>query len=250
MDRLPQELISAILSNIDKREGRYQKARLATISRQWQYAVERINLHSFILKDADLELFASLLSQRHRHALVKSVTFYVVLPGYSDNACRAGEAEAAREATSRVFSEAVHALFGVLEGVENEEGIYLCVGSYSQKVPYRPEHFKTQITDPEEPKDLWERRYRASFLHLGDPGKLPVLTSVGEFYYCMNTHERRNDEPASVLAMVAKMKGLRKTTLNLCDRGSHPLEVRQMSRYSMSSHPIRCIAQLIKPPHV
>ena len=42
--------------------------------------------------------------------------------------------------------------------------------------------------------------------------------------------------------MVSKMTGLEKTTLKICSRGSLPLEMRHMSRYSMSLHPILCIS--------
>ncbi|KAK2801610.1 hypothetical protein FQN50_007671 [Emmonsiellopsis sp. PD_5] len=203
MDRFPQEIISAILSYFDSKTDRSEITKLATISRQWQFAVERINLHRIEVKSTELSRFANLFrpSQRHRQVLVKGVYFNVVLPSYSDEACREYEAENDKETNSQVFSEAIHGLFRILHGIGGD-GIYLNLDAYSRMDSlWRPDSERKRVPY-RYPPDLWGDRYRASFLQLRDPGQLPVLSNIATFS-CQ--HQSRHIAPASLMAMAGKM---------------------------------------------
>lgn len=150
-----------------------------SISRQWQFAVELINLRSFAFESTDLSVFANLFrpSQRHRHVLVKSFRFHVALPSYSGEACYEYETEDEKETNSQVFSEAIHGPFKVLKEVKNGDGIFLNVVTYSPMDTYRRPNADMAYLDP---KDLWGKRYQASFLQLRNPEQLPVLSSVSD----------------------------------------------------------------------
>ncbi|PGH15164.1 hypothetical protein AJ79_02529 [Helicocarpus griseus UAMH5409] len=243
MDKFPQEIISAILSHIEQdedsdAEDQPQIRRYATISRQWQYAVERITLDNIEVESTELSTFANLFrpSQNHRRTLVKAIFYNVLLPAYSDEACCEYENEDEKEANNQAFSNAISGLFNVLESLDDDEvrkagGLILCLNSYSPMDTNKLPAYKRKIREARlgDRKDLWEKRYRASFLQLKNPEWLPVLSNISEFV-CREGYHSRNIEPASGFAIAAKFKHLERCTLEFCDKGHISTEVRRRNR--------------------
>ncbi|PGH01536.1 hypothetical protein AJ79_07883 [Helicocarpus griseus UAMH5409] len=241
MDRFPQEIVSVILDylNTGKRK-RSHLLRYVTISRQWQYAVERLNLNGleFESTETDLAMFADLFrpSQSHRSTLVKDVVYNIVLPKYSDAACGKVETESDKESNNRVFAEAICNLFKILKSLDNEEvrragGLMLDIQAYSPMDTHRRPNSEKKRNDTRrgKRKDLWTKRYWASFLQLKDHDSIPVLSNVSIFYTRASYHSR-NVEPASAIAIMSKLKGLKTCDMSFSDREVIGREVRQMNR--------------------
>ncbi|PGH15129.1 hypothetical protein AJ79_02655 [Helicocarpus griseus UAMH5409] len=240
MDKFPQEIISAILGHFDEKEDRSQIISFATISRQWQFAVERFNLRCVKVESTALSTFANLFrpSQSHRNVLVKVIHFGAVLPSYSDEACCEYETEIEKDTNSQVFSEAIHELFKVLREIKNSGGFHLDVDAWSPMDSHRrPDAERKRYFG--DPNDLWEKRYQTSFLQLRDHERLPVLSNISSFS-CRASRHGRYIEPASAMAMVAKMTDLEKATLVFYDEDDLSVETRQMNRYNLAKAMSAC----------
>ncbi|PGH16347.1 hypothetical protein AJ79_01889 [Helicocarpus griseus UAMH5409] len=244
MDKFPQEIVSSIVGHLKRSD----LPSYATISRQWQYAVERLILQAVRFESTELSAFEHLFrpSESHRRTLIKSVDLHVVLPTYSDAACGEYEDDCEKEANSQVFSRAIHGLFKIFESLDDEDvrragGLELKIDAYSPMDTHRrPDHDrKREATRYGSRKDLWTERYQASFLQLKDCEHLPALSNVSELH-CSESYHTRHIEPASVMALVAKLRNLKRCYLQFYDQDVLDLELRQINRYNLAKAVSAC----------
>ena len=123
MNGLPLEIIDIIVSHLPKwtddvAQPRRELVRpkIASVSRKWQLAVERVVCREVRFKNAELDAFASVFSQPRRRALIETLRFEIVLPTYSDTECAVYESDQDRLASNRAASEAVASLLHLLSG--------------------------------------------------------------------------------------------------------------------------------------
>ena len=123
MNGLPLEIIDIIVSHLPKwtddvAQPRRELVRpkIASVSRKWQLAVERVVCREVRFKNAELDAFASVFSQPRRRALIETLRFEIVLPTYSDTECAVYESDQDRLANNRAASEAVASLLHLLSG--------------------------------------------------------------------------------------------------------------------------------------
>ncbi|CAJ2513905.1 Uu.00g020240.m01.CDS01 [Anthostomella pinea] len=112
MDRLPQEIYDEIGALLH--DPAFCRPALATVSRQWQIAIERQTFRNIRLRSTDLGCFQQIVQHRRRR-YVNAINYLIVLPGYSDEKRRQFEREDDRRANDEVFTTVVHRLFHRLE---------------------------------------------------------------------------------------------------------------------------------------
>lgn len=175
MDQLPPELISVIVSHLDREAiGPY-----ASLSRQWQVAVESITFRHLRLDSTDLNQFQRRLSIQHRRAALETLDYFASLPAYSDDRCAKVERRREREANNAAFTEAVNSLFTILKNWEED-------GNHRRRAG-RPITLNlcalspTDIAAPRPYDDMGEHRYERSILTLLDPCSLPQIERVVSF---------------------------------------------------------------------
>ncbi|EKG12146.1 F-box domain cyclin-like protein, partial [Macrophomina phaseolina MS6] len=175
MDQLPPELISVIVSHLDREAiGPY-----ASLSRQWQVAVESITFRHLRLDSTDLNQFQRRLSIQHRRAALETLDYFASLPAYSDDRCAKVERRREREANNAAFTEAVNSLFTMLKNWEED-------GNHRRRAG-RPITLNlcalspTDIAAPRPYDDMGEHRYERSILTLLDPCSLPQIERVVSF---------------------------------------------------------------------
>ncbi|RMZ10238.1 hypothetical protein D0860_03890 [Hortaea werneckii] len=229
---LPPELLAHIVSYLVP-EGPLSP--YASISRDWQYAVEARTFSSLRLETDGLTKFERLVadSHVHRRAAVRSISFTAVLPAYDDIACAQFENEVDKQANNESFSDSIQRLFSALakcDDVANPRPIKLLLHA-----PYSPmdrghrDHIHpirsdkgseigllgqdtdwTQFWKYKERRkalgDLYEHRYEHSYLRLLDPRKLPAIRRIHFSHAFVN--ELRYVEPATIVHISRKMPNL------------------------------------------
>jgi hypothetical protein len=112
MERLPQEVVARIAEYLPKRhEGKQIRAALATLSSQWQYAIERFTFKSLHITSDDLEdFYAAFASHSTRRSFLRDLHLDIILPQHSDDDSADYETAAVRAANNDVFSRHVSAL--------------------------------------------------------------------------------------------------------------------------------------------
>ena len=102
------ELITLILSFLDLDE----LINYVTVSKSWQYAVERCIFRKIHLKSTDLDLFGHIFVG-HRRAALADLT-------YSDHQCARFETDEDRRYNNEALTEAIHGLFTILHSWDQE----------------------------------------------------------------------------------------------------------------------------------
>ena len=218
---LPQELIDLVASYIQRWEqgnrtfdwdsGEKSRTLLpayATISRSWQYAIERQTFHKICLKTTELDNFCQFLVN-HRRKLLRRLKLDVILPTYTDEACAKFETEADRQSNNKVFSKAVRDLLFLLgswnieaTGAEEhgksliEPSLCLCIRTCYSPMDSGLIWGKRQFGRPH---DLSAHRHESSLLRLESIEDIQQIPQVTSF---RTLHTKRNIEPRS-LAMIA-----------------------------------------------
>ena len=226
---LPQELIDLVASYIqhwehDNRtfdwhwgnDSRTMLPAYATISRAWQYAIERQTFHTIRLRSTELKDFCHLLVS-HRWSLLKRLEFNVILPTYTEKACAKFETETDRQSNNKVFSKAVRDLLTLLGSWQNESqgpgkqkhsliepSLYLRIRAcYS---PMDSGYLGWGKQRSTRPHDLGKHRHEFSLLRLESIEDIQQIPQVTSFH---TSHTKRNIEPRSLAMIASKFPHLR-----------------------------------------
>ena len=249
MDRLPQELHSLILSFVERYEYRkgarcsnQQLPRLATVSRKWQYTVERLTFERITVRSDKLPEFQIIYTAPRRHML-KWLTYNVVLPVYDDDACARSETEAEKRANDEVFTRAIQNLFSILKSWEDaslqahSQPITLSLheifspmdGYYGERKRYEERRFLQFVGKRQ---DLFEDRYIHSRIHLLDTLELPTLRRVSCFEN--SRINLRMIDYRAVIDIAAKCQSLQEIRLDLYDNEEKYLDLRARRRHDFA----------------
>ena len=244
------ELIALTLSFLDREE----LVKYVTISRSWQYAVERWTFQTIHLKSTDLDVFRDIVVG-HRRATLADLSYDVILPTYSDHRCARFETEEDKRDNNEALTEAIHGIFSILhswnQGTAHGKGISKQTRSISFKLnAYSPmdvdhrenvdvedQRFQAQLAGGR--KDLFEHRYEHSFLRVLRLAELPVLLQVTSFYAEELCYSRRI-EGASLAGIAAKSPNLERIVWAVNDNEKRYPDVRRLHRYgnSNSANPV------------
>ena len=252
MNSLPQEIIDHIsaISFQDQVKAvgiapfadlPFDRPLLATISRRWQYAIERQSFSVINLKSTDLHIFQQAVTG-HRRRFLESLRYTIILPAYSEEACTQFERDADRQINSAAFTTALYGLFQILQswGSISDSGspYALCVivkGIYSptdnnrRQSSVRParvyrRHLRAGDPVTVHQRHLYSYRFHFSSLHLLQPIDLPVVPAIRRFVaFHGGGYNRRTIAPESILEIMAKAPRLKSVWLSYVDRlTSHP----------------------------
>ena len=126
MDRLPQELISHSATFIEREDDQSHVPLLlrsrepsklppyATVSRKWQYAIERRTFLETWLKSTELDYFSETMIARRRRSLAV-LQYEIVLPTYGEAKCAKLETDDDKRLSNECFTDAIHALFRMMK---------------------------------------------------------------------------------------------------------------------------------------
>ncbi|KAH7024763.1 uncharacterized protein B0I36DRAFT_366678 [Microdochium trichocladiopsis] len=192
MERLPRDIYDEICTYIDRTS--FDRPALATVSRQWQIAVERLTFKELCLKSTELDTFQLILQEPRRRPLTR-LKFIVVLSSYGDEMrCKFENADD-RSANDQAFTDAFTTLFEILHQWNPQE-----VGSVEfilEDIYSISDHAFIRISDPSRDTekaisrvlldenqnegwkviDLWSFRFCYSYIRFTENYTLPAVST-------------------------------------------------------------------------
>ncbi|KAK4034681.1 hypothetical protein C8A01DRAFT_18560 [Parachaetomium inaequale] len=257
MDRLPEEIVDNIISHLaaGSRDGIHENnwvdsdgswidndpawaalAPYATVSRRWQEPVEARTFARIILTPERLAspLAAQALTPDRVRRFVRSVQVHVVLPTYDEEARGRREDDADRAANDAAFTEVVRNVFALLSSVDTATDGYrpkirLSMAARCVSDTKDWEARKWEYNVGHEPNDIFEARYKSSYLDLersiqDGTDALPELRCISEFQVrsiAGPAPHYRHFAPRVVCLMASKMSCLETVDWDLKDDMDH-----------------------------
>jgi hypothetical protein len=201
MDNLPQELINRIVWYAERYPGQdkwypaieqsfgltespSQFPRLTNLNRLWKEAVETITFRHLGIKSDDLDTLQSIVTGNRRKYLAK-ISFTVLLPEYSYEACAWVESRDEQRLNDEAFTKGICDLFAVLKAWEDggvQNALRLDLNTAASPTDYRMDGLKRDELMYDiaigKCKDILSDRWEKSRLHYLKPDILPVLSNV------------------------------------------------------------------------
>lgn len=198
MESLPQELINKIALHLERCPDEPQVPILqqqvthssklppfATISSHWREAVEFVTFHSLRIKSDELSHFQAMVTGNRRKHLTK-LSFEVLLPEYSEEACGRVESQEEQKLNNRTFTQGIRDLFSILkmwedEGLQSILRLELPYGNAFSPTDLRlrnREQIRLEIAQRKRGKDIFEQRFEQSLLELSEPSEVPTLSNI------------------------------------------------------------------------
>ena len=258
MTELPQEVIDNIASCLQRRDnesavrvldrGPSKLPSYATISKQWQFAIEIRTFREVKLKSPDVSFFSRIMN-KDRRAMLQYLEVEIVLPTYSDKACAKFENKKDRKANNEAFTTAVKDLLGLLRSWHTEDrsvnndfavseagslklllhNCYSPMDSYHRgKEKYRADK---EDWDLGRRHDLFEHRYESSIIRLDDSEEIGTVPQISQFDV---SQSHRKLEPRSVAVIASKFPRLKSINWTLAESERKDAVLRQQMRYGMS----------------
>jgi hypothetical protein len=229
MDKLPATILHEICTFMDPLV--FPRPALATISRQWQMAIERQVFKQICLKSSELRCFEKIVQTRHRRRYINEINYIIELPAYSDSARCQFEFEEDRQVNNEAFTAALRDLFLLLKSWDlHVEGsiqltvldVYSVTDHEFLRVGLRPLGTNlagytrlgdtVQDREVQQKLDLWNWRHTYSHLDLVQP-ELPTVFTISSF--SINGATTRKVSPCAVLSIAMKLPKVRDITLQL-----------------------------------
>ncbi|KAB2578838.1 hypothetical protein DBV05_g2605 [Lasiodiplodia theobromae] len=236
MDQLPPEIVALVVSFLDEGNvGAY-----ATVSRQWQVAIENVTFRRLRVQSSELALFSERLAHPRRRATLGEIAYEVILPAYSVDRCAKFERRREREVNNAAFNKAITELFALLKSWEEEDG-----GRSGQHHAVRPGggcrgislHLGAYaLTDVATPRpldwyrDLGEHRYEKSVLGWVDLENVPEVRRITELHTPGSSASTRQLRAASVAQIASKLPNLAKVWWSMNDCAFSEDEIRHKYR--------------------
>ncbi|KAI1305053.1 hypothetical protein F5Y03DRAFT_163040 [Xylaria venustula] len=241
MNRLPQEIydeIGTLLQGPD-----FDRPALATVSRQWQAAIEQQTFRKIWLRSTDLDRFKDIV-QHSRRRYVTEIDYIIVLPLYGDDKRCRFEREDERRVNDDVFTAALFRLFSLLRSwnVSKDGYIGLCLRDvYSsadhpflrRASPSFDAGTVSQLRRDENHAvaDLWGWRFRYSYLRLLHPSQLPTVPVISSLSINSTT---RNVCDRVLVDLTAKLPNIRQASWRLIDWEIRYLGLRRAHRHDLA----------------
>jgi hypothetical protein len=217
MNKIPQEVLDKIVDElVEPRDGLYGNnpdisygdlIQYATISPNFQNAVERRTFRHISVKSTDFGRFKVIFQNRRRLAL-RSINLHVVLPEYETRYKSRLERKWDHILNNKSFSVSFKSIFDILKSWESENqgrinpyGIVLQVEAWSPS--------------DEGSDEIRQGRWQRSSLMIEDLNSLPSIQTITGFtlwMYC-----RRMIDPSGAAALTEKMPNLQSIKWQLFD---------------------------------
>ncbi|CAO2650793.1 Nn.00g020850.m01.CDS01 [Neocucurbitaria sp. VM-36] len=248
MDILPQELINRIAYYLERYEGQSQLPVLqqqsrgsskfppyATLSRLWKEAIEMITFQSLRIQSDELDRFQAIVTG-NRRKYVTSLSYKIVLPEYTEEACGRVESEDDQRLNNESFTQGIHELYTILrvwenEGVRTPLRLELPYGNAFSPTDLRLDNksqLQLEISIRKRAKDIFEHRFEKSFLRLLQSGSLPTLSNMQTLNIRGNSS--RKLAPTIGPYLTASLLNLKNISWEFGDCDSHPTSVRSVNR--------------------
>ncbi|KAI1428610.1 hypothetical protein F5Y12DRAFT_730834 [Xylaria sp. FL1777] len=243
MNRLPQDIYDEIGALL--RGPAFDRPALATISRQWQAAIERQTFRNIRVKSTDLDRFRETV-QNDRRRYVNTIEYIIVLPAYDDEKRCRFERENDRHANNEVFTAAIYRLFHLLKSWDAcKDGyirlrlrdVYSCADhpflrrtSPSFKVEISSS-LRRDADNGNTVVDLWTWRFRYSYLRLLNPSELPMVPVIRTFVTCPMTRNICDRVPIDI---AAKLPNLQRTSWVMRDWEIRYINLRRAHRHDLA----------------
>ncbi|KEQ75157.1 hypothetical protein M436DRAFT_31988, partial [Aureobasidium namibiae CBS 147.97] len=192
-------------------------AKYATISRAWQRVIEDRTFSHLSLVNDELHFFESAVlksTYEYRRMAIGRVDLIINLPSYDDHACGRFERQADRHINDQAFSKAIAHLFGALATIDIG-GRFGLIDLHLQRVDSAMDRGRRDSEKLRADKlamgrgrrkDLFELRYRDSYLQLLDPGRLPLLYNIASL--TINGDNERKLAPSTVVGLMSRLPNL------------------------------------------
>jgi hypothetical protein len=241
MESLPLELWNDIISLFV--ENQKQIAKYATISRAWQRTIEDLTFSKLSLTNDELHLFESTVlksTYQHRRAAVKRIDYSINLPNYDDHACGRFERQVDRHINNQAFGKAIAKLFVALKTIDAGDGsrpidLHILHFHAAMDIDHRGgERLRADELARSIGKrhDLFELRYRDSYLQLLDPESLPRLHNVVSLTIDGNT--ARKLAPATIVGLMSRLPNVATVNSTFWDRERRRPDQRRQLRSQLS----------------
>ena len=251
------ELCSLIISHLITSES---VAVYATVSREWQSAIERRSFSTLYLNQLRLADFAHIVTGPRRRA-VRHLRFDIVLDAYTTEMRGRFETQEEQERNNEIFTEAIQTLFNHLSSWRPQDvietGIELSLQAYS---PSDPSYMKQGTLMDRLGKarhgiggrDLLAKRFQSSFLQLVTSNTnttslqdlLPVVSYITKLEIVdsgpTGARELRRFWPASAFLIASKLPRLLNIAFNLWDTEKKDLNLRKRARDGIEQYFILC----------
>jgi len=252
MERLSRELIAHIASFLEREEDQSDVPQsdrkklpsklppFATISHDWQYAIERRTYHELRVRNDDIGTF-QINCVGHRRLALAVLRYDVVLPTYDDKACARFEREKDKQINDETFTRAIETLFRVLKSWESGsqsngrlslviDNVYSPMDGIHRGLEiFKNDRFQEGVGKR---RDLFEYRYIHSSIHLLHPDELPSLSLVTRLIGVpVGT---RIIDMCAVVDIAGKLSNLQRIEWNLNDNEKRYPDLRQRARLSFS----------------
>lgn len=227
-----QELVSHIVSFID----RWELSCYVTVSRGWQYVVERQTFRQIAINYTDLKLFTQMYAPAHRKEALARLQYEIsfpkeqefvpveVAPGvqvYYENADSSG-ANKPNQLNIVRFSDAIHELFALLKSWED---------SFLAAHPHRQSRTLTlDLRISSSPTGDHMRIQQQAFgrIRLEGSDTLPILSRVTGFCSSWDWGGRCGIvESQSIIRIMSRFPSLRDASLSLRSRSIDNAELKQ-----------------------
>ncbi|KAF2875901.1 hypothetical protein BDV95DRAFT_484268 [Massariosphaeria phaeospora] len=264
MEKLPQELVNQIASNLLEYatgpgvlvyETHSNLARYATISRSWKEAIEQKTFHKLILESTDLEHFEA-IATGNRRLWVGHLELQVVLDDYPDEVCGLVEDEHDRRLNNETFTRAIQRLFSVLSSWDSGARQRMIV--LRIRAPFSPKDrnhrsLERQKNDNDnyeavKQRDIFERRYEDSFIELLRADELPVLNNISVLRIV--GERERNMHPHVAGDLGSKVRKIQEIQVGFNDADKNSHGIRRANRYACAQAFERCHLPSLKIANV
>ncbi|OGM45561.1 hypothetical protein ABOM_006482 [Aspergillus bombycis] len=212
MDYLSQEILQVIITHLLEvppirhppqpvpKVGQY-----ATISRKWQYAVERFTMADIKKYSSDLDMFRQVFSTPRRRKLLRKLEYEIDLPTYSTNRIRCLERRRESKANDEAFNRGVRDLFDEMSSWKTQGVDLALTASSPMDRPRRSSELGFGLSD-----ERWS--FEDNYLTLDSEASLPQLPFVEGLKI---PNARRSLHPSAIGKIVSSLPSLERLAMEL-----------------------------------
>lgn len=258
MERLPPEAIFKIVCYLiyedgsidsfrEKRGGqkpwRESFAAYATISKQWQWQIERLTFGRLFLTRQRLETAARILT-RTRLSYVVAIDLEVVLDRYDSEAETRVENATEKQRNNQVFTSTFNRLFSLLKPLYDPAHAActrtLRISAYSPSDAWRGDPFRYVTARRQRLgfgiPQLLQGRYQQSYLELSGPLELDIdlfsrFNIDSPWTLCL---KQRLISPSACCQITGKLRGVEAVEWHLTDNEKKDISLRRRLRHDFS----------------
>ncbi|RAQ49289.1 hypothetical protein AFGD_002447 [Aspergillus flavus] len=200
-------------------------AQYATISRNWQYAVERFTMADIKKYSSDLDMLRHVFSTPRRRKLLRKLEYEIDLPTYSKNRILCLERRRESKANDEAFNRGVIDLFDEMSSWETQGMDLTLTASSPMDRHRRSSELGCGLSDKR-----WS--FEDNYLTLDNEVSLPQLTFVGGLTIA---NARRSLHPSAIGKIISSLPSLERLTMELNAPKAKRVEMQNEHRISLAN---------------